>query len=130
MPEGHVLHRLAREHEKALADAALTVSSPQGRLRAAAADLDGTTLMFSTRIDTPAEARDALVELLNARLADALDVYSQLKRRTGTRRAATSSSCTRCMHEPSRQARALPTIALRRTCSPPYRSASLGAWVD
>ena len=80
MPEGHVLHRLAREHEKALADAALTVSSPQGRLRAAAADLDGTTLMFSTRIDTPAEARDALVELLNARLADALDLYSQLKR--------------------------------------------------
>jgi hypothetical protein len=80
MPEGHVLHRLAREHEKALADAALTVSSPQGRLRAAAADLDGTTLTFSTRIDTPAEARDALVELLNARLADAFDLYSQLKR--------------------------------------------------
>ena len=44
MPEGHVLHRLAREHEKALADAALTVSSPQGRARAAASELDGTTL--------------------------------------------------------------------------------------
>lgn len=45
MPEGHVLHRLAREHEKALAGAALTVSSPQGRARGAAADLDGMTLL-------------------------------------------------------------------------------------
>ena len=45
MPEGHVLHRLAREHEKALGNARLTVSSPQGRARAAAADLDGTTLL-------------------------------------------------------------------------------------
>jgi starvation-inducible DNA-binding protein len=34
---------------------------------------------FSTRIDIPAEAREALVELLNARLADAFDLYSQLK---------------------------------------------------
>lgn len=45
MPEGHVLHRLARQHQAALADEALTVSSPQGRARAAAAELDGTTLL-------------------------------------------------------------------------------------
>ena len=37
------------------------------------------TQTFSTRIDIPAEARDALVELLNARLADAFDLYSQLE---------------------------------------------------
>ena len=34
---------------------------------------------FSTRIDVPAEAREALVALLNARLADAFDLNSQLK---------------------------------------------------
>lgn len=34
---------------------------------------------FPTRIDVPAEAREVLVELLNARLADAFDLYSQLK---------------------------------------------------
>ena len=34
---------------------------------------------FATRVDIPAEAREALVELLNARLADAFDLYSQLK---------------------------------------------------
>ncbi len=38
-----------------------------------------TRRMFSTRIDVPAEAREALVALLNARLADAFDLYSQLK---------------------------------------------------
>lgn len=38
-----------------------------------------TRQMFSTRIDVPAEAREALVALLNARLADAFDLYSQLK---------------------------------------------------
>lgn len=45
MPEGHILHRLAREHEQALANAKLAVSSPQGRAQAAAAALDGTTLL-------------------------------------------------------------------------------------
>jgi len=30
---------------------------------------------FPTRVDIPADAREALVELLNARLADAFDLY-------------------------------------------------------
>ena len=34
---------------------------------------------FATRIGIPGEAREALVDLLNARLADAFDLYSQLK---------------------------------------------------
>lgn len=34
---------------------------------------------FETRIDIPERARDQLVELLNARLADSFDLYSQLK---------------------------------------------------
>jgi starvation-inducible DNA-binding protein len=34
---------------------------------------------FETRIDIPEEARTKLVELLNARLADSFDLYSQLK---------------------------------------------------
>ncbi len=38
-----------------------------------------TTRTFSTRIDIPAESREALIELLNARLADTFDLYSQLK---------------------------------------------------
>ncbi len=40
---------------------------------------DDTRRTFSTRIDVPAEAREALVALLNARLADVFDLYSQLK---------------------------------------------------
>ena len=35
--------------------------------------------MFTTRIDIPEEAREQLVELLNARLADTFDLYSQVK---------------------------------------------------
>ena len=31
MPEGHTIHRAARDHEKALAGQALLVTSPQGR---------------------------------------------------------------------------------------------------
>ncbi len=38
-----------------------------------------TRTMFETRNDLPAEKREKLVELLNARLADTLDLYSQLK---------------------------------------------------
>ena len=38
-----------------------------------------TNTTFETRIDIPAEAREQLVELLNARLADSFDLYSQLK---------------------------------------------------
>lgn len=38
-----------------------------------------TTRTFETRNDIAADAREKLVELLNARLADAFDLYSQLK---------------------------------------------------
>ena len=38
-----------------------------------------TARMFTTRIDIPEEAREQLVELLNARLADTFDLYSQVK---------------------------------------------------
>jgi len=34
---------------------------------------------FTTRIDIPEDSRDQLVQLLNARLADTFDLYSQLK---------------------------------------------------
>ena len=38
-----------------------------------------TRTMFETRNDLPAENREKLVELLNARLADTLDLYTQVK---------------------------------------------------
>ena len=38
-----------------------------------------TSTTFDTRIDIPAETREQLVALLNARLADNFDLYSQLK---------------------------------------------------
>jgi starvation-inducible DNA-binding protein len=38
-----------------------------------------TTRTFETRIDIPEDAREKLIELLNARLADCFDLYSQLK---------------------------------------------------
>jgi starvation-inducible DNA-binding protein len=38
-----------------------------------------TARMFETRIDLDAESREKLVALLNARLADTFDLYSQLK---------------------------------------------------
>jgi starvation-inducible DNA-binding protein len=34
---------------------------------------------FTTRIDIPEQSRRLLIELLNARLADVFDLYSQLK---------------------------------------------------
>jgi starvation-inducible DNA-binding protein len=34
---------------------------------------------FETRIDIPEDTRDRVIELLNARLADTFDLYSQLK---------------------------------------------------
>lgn len=37
------------------------------------------TRMFPTRNDIPEEAREQLVQLLNARLADTFDLYGQLK---------------------------------------------------
>lgn len=44
MPEGHAVHRIAREHGAALAGRALAASSPQGRAAAAAALVDGRVL--------------------------------------------------------------------------------------
>ena len=40
MPEGHTIHRLARDHQRDFAGQRLRVSSPQGRFEAEAADLD------------------------------------------------------------------------------------------
>lgn len=44
MPEGHTLHRVARDHEKLFAGQRLAVSSPQGRFAAGAAVLNGRRL--------------------------------------------------------------------------------------
>src|SRR5690242_7536019 len=44
MPEGHTIHRLAREHTRSLAGHVLHVWSPQGRHAALAAALDGYAL--------------------------------------------------------------------------------------
>ncbi|MBA2530484.1 MAG: Fpg/Nei family DNA glycosylase [Euzebyales bacterium] len=44
MPEGHTIHRYAREHSRLLVGGALAVSSPQGRFAAGAALLDGRLL--------------------------------------------------------------------------------------
>lgn len=41
MPEGHTIHRLAREHARALAGQTVSVTSPQGRFVDLAAQLDG-----------------------------------------------------------------------------------------
>lgn len=41
MPEGHTIHRAARDHREALAGKALAVTSPQGRFAEGAARLDG-----------------------------------------------------------------------------------------
>lgn len=41
MPEGHTIHRLARDHTRDLAGRPLAVSSPQGRALQTAAALDG-----------------------------------------------------------------------------------------
>ncbi len=44
MPEGHTIHRLARDHAAWLAGERVSVSSPQGRFAAGAALLDGVVL--------------------------------------------------------------------------------------
>ncbi len=44
MPEGHTIHRTARDHQQRFASQQLAVTSPQGRFRAGAERLDGTTL--------------------------------------------------------------------------------------
>lgn len=41
MPEGHTIHRLAREHTALLAGQSVALTSPQGRFAAGAAQLDG-----------------------------------------------------------------------------------------
>jgi endonuclease-8 len=41
MPEGHTIHRLARDHRKRYVGQQLTVASPQGRFQAGARLLDG-----------------------------------------------------------------------------------------
>ena len=48
MPEGHTIHRLAKDHTAVLVGHSLNVSSPQGRMAESAALLDGQVL---TRID-------------------------------------------------------------------------------
>lgn len=45
MPEGHSVHRLARQFTAVFVGERLTVSSPQGRFTAGAAQLDGGTLL-------------------------------------------------------------------------------------
>ena len=45
MPEGHSIHRLARQFASVFAGQQLSVSSPQGRFAAGAARLDGQTLV-------------------------------------------------------------------------------------
>jgi endonuclease VIII len=47
MPEGHTIHRLARDHATWFAGAPVRVSSPQGRFADAAAQLDGRTFAGS-----------------------------------------------------------------------------------
>ena len=44
MPEGHTIHRYARQHRKLLRGPVLRVTSPQGRFAEGAARLDGRTL--------------------------------------------------------------------------------------
>ncbi|MEZ5383440.1 MAG: DNA-formamidopyrimidine glycosylase family protein [Microthrixaceae bacterium] len=45
MPEGHTIHRLARDLKRSLGRAPIQVSSPQGRVRKSAALLDGQRLV-------------------------------------------------------------------------------------
>lgn len=44
MPEGHTIHRLARDHKRDLGGRPLAVSSPQGRAAETAAALDGAAI--------------------------------------------------------------------------------------
>jgi endonuclease-8 len=44
MPEGHTLHRLAREHQRVFGGTAVSASSPQGRFVDGAAAIDGRIL--------------------------------------------------------------------------------------
>ncbi|MGB9377878.1 MAG: DNA-formamidopyrimidine glycosylase family protein [Mycobacteriales bacterium] len=44
MPEGHTIHRLARDHKRLLGGQVISASSPQGRFAAGAALIDGRVL--------------------------------------------------------------------------------------
>ncbi|MGV8970341.1 MAG: Fpg/Nei family DNA glycosylase [Microbacteriaceae bacterium] len=44
MPEGHSVHRIARQFERNFVGSAVTMSSPQGRFAAGASQLDGLTM--------------------------------------------------------------------------------------
>jgi endonuclease VIII len=44
MPEGHTIHRIARDHTPLIVGHPVRVSSPQGRFEADAARVDGATL--------------------------------------------------------------------------------------
>lgn len=57
MPEGHTLHRLARDLGDAFAGRAVAVSSPQGRFAESAAVLDGTRI-----VSTSAHGKHLFVE--------------------------------------------------------------------
>lgn len=48
MPEGHILHRLARLHQRRFAGAPVTVSSPQGRFARGAEAVDGQVLTHAS----------------------------------------------------------------------------------
>lgn len=50
MPEGHTIHRLAREHNRLFRGHVLQASSPQGRFAAGAARLDGRVLVRAEAI--------------------------------------------------------------------------------
>ncbi len=50
MPEGHSVHRIARQFTAHFVGKRLTVSSPQGRFAAGAAELDGHTLIGSRAV--------------------------------------------------------------------------------
>ncbi len=44
MPEGHTIHRVARDHQRCFVGQSLEISSPQGRFRAGAKKLHGSVL--------------------------------------------------------------------------------------
>ncbi len=44
MPEGHTIHRIARDHQRLIGGRPLRVTSPQGRFAADAARVDGATI--------------------------------------------------------------------------------------
>jgi len=74
LPEGHTLHRLARDLDSDLAGKALRISSPQGRFTEAAA-LDGSTLRRAFAI-----GKHLFLELDRALVHIHLGLFGKLKR--------------------------------------------------